>query len=199
MNLGVDVDFDGDIVLSNPSGQFVSSQPVTFNVQQNGLIFKQLQINRAEIVLPSTLQTDHIVTLNYRLSSTEAKPPEDTVPTLTATPANGAVTLNWTPVEKATGYNIKKGLRTGEDAQIMDAKVQGTSFVDKPLDNGTTYYYWVSASIPDKIGQNSNEASATPAALPELVSAASRKAHGTVDYDISITKPSTKGSPAGVP
>ena len=70
-----------------------------------------------------------------------------------------------------------------------------TSFADDKLINGTKYYYWVSASIPNQIDQNSNEASATPAALPELVSAASRKAHGTVDYDISITKPLTKGPP----
>ena len=61
------------------------------------------------------------------------------------------------------------------------------------LINDTTYYYWVSASIAEQIDQNSNEASATPVALPELVSAASRKTHGDTDYDIPMSKMVTPG------
>ena len=192
-NPSVDVVFDRDIVVSDRSGErLLATQPVTFNVQQKGFRFGDLQINRAEIVLPSTLKPNQTITLNYRLSSTaEAKAPgppltAGSVPTLTATPANGAVTLSWTPVAGATGYNIKRELISGQPPEIFKAGIQGTSYVDPNLTNGTTYHYWIFASGPWGIGADSNQASATPAATPKLVSAASRKAHGTVDYDIPI-------------
>ena len=183
------------VVNSKNSGmEVLFDEPVTVNVQRNGLKLDKLQINRVEIVLPTNLQKGDTVILNYRLRPTEAQATNDTVPTLTATPANGAVTLNWTPVSGATGYNIKRGLISGQPAQIADARVQGTSYVDSSLVNGTTYYYWVSASGPWGIGVDSKEASAKPVALPELKSAASRKTHGTVDYAIPIFD-STDASP----
>ena len=105
------------VVNSTNSGMEVFfDQSATVNVQRNGFKFgyNDLQINRVEIVLPSKLQKDKTVTLNYRLRPTGAEPAKDPVPTLTATPADRAVTLNWWPVEKATGYNIKRGLISGQ-------------------------------------------------------------------------------------
>jgi hypothetical protein len=157
------------------------------------------------------------ITLNYRLKFTPEKPVlpgedkiptgEDGIPTLIATPANGAVTLNWTPVSGATGYNIWMGTNAGDNNgsvakiaahehwNMVAAGVRHTSYVhnNPPLMNGWEYSYVVSASGKWGIGEDSNEASATPAARPELVSAALRKTHGTVDYDIPITglKPGT--------
>ena len=114
------------VVNSKNSGMTVLfDQPAAVNVQRNGLKFNNLQINRVEIVLPNELQKGQTITLNYRLRPTEARPTQDTVPNLTATPANGAVTLNWTPVSGATGYNIKRGLISGQPAQIVKAGVQG--------------------------------------------------------------------------
>lgn len=162
-------------------------QPTTVKVQRNGLKSGSLQINRVEIVLPSQLQKGQTVTLNYRLRPTEARAtPGDTIPALTATPGNTLVTLNWSPVSGATGYNIKKGLVSGQHPQILNAEIQGTSYVDSDLTNATNYYYVVSASGPWGTGGDSNEASATPAALPQLVSAVSRKTHGATDYEIPI-------------
>src|SRR6201999_3938594 len=99
------------------------------------------------IVLPSTLQVDQTITLNYRLRFTAEKPApaaENKIPTLIATPANGSVTLNWTPVPGATGYNIMMGTNAGDNGSVAEiaahehtnivaAGVRRTSYVDNNL------------------------------------------------------------------
>jgi hypothetical protein len=205
--------FDGHILFTDRSGQLVRAQPVNVNVQQNGFKLDKLQINRAEIVLPSTLQVDQTITLNYRLSFTAEKlasAAENKIPTLIATPANGSVTLNWTPVPGATGYNIMMGTNAGNDGPVAEigahehtnivaAGVRRTSYVDNNLTNGWKYYYVVLPSFGGKIGEeNSNEVLARPTVRPELKSAASRKTHGTVDYDVPIFDSPSDGGSASV-
>jgi hypothetical protein len=81
---------------------------------------------------------------------------------LTATDGNSYVTLNWTTVEGATGYNVKRSTVSNGPYTTVANNVYGTSFNDTDVVNGTTYYYVVTALKDGEESENSNEASATP-------------------------------------
>jgi hypothetical protein len=82
---------------------------------------------------------------------------------LTATAGDSLVTLSWTAVDGAVGYNVKRSITAGGPYTTIATNVTGTSYIDNTVTNGTTYYYVVTAV--DGSGSesaNSNEASATP-------------------------------------
>jgi hypothetical protein len=83
---------------------------------------------------------------------------------LVATGGDAKVTLTWTAVTDATGYNVKRATTAGGPYTTIASNVTGTSYVDTGLANGTTYYYVVTAITTDGESGNSNEASATPQA-----------------------------------
>jgi hypothetical protein len=85
---------------------------------------------------------------------------------LTATAGDSQVTLSWTAVSDATGYNIKRSTTAGGPYTNVGSNVSGTSYVDSSVTNGTTYYYVVTALNGTAESANSNEASATPVASP---------------------------------
>jgi hypothetical protein len=84
---------------------------------------------------------------------------------LTAIEGDSQVTLSWNAVEGAAGYNVKRSTAAGGPYTTIATKVTGTTYADKAVTNGITYYYVVTAG--DGSGNesaNSNEASATPQA-----------------------------------
>jgi len=103
---------------------------------------------------------------------------------LTAKAGNAQVSLNWTAVSGATSYKVKRGTSSG--GEVVLTTVSTNSFTDTPLNNGSTYFYVVSAvgscsSNPEST--NSSEVSATPTQPP-------------ADFTISSTSPSTVTPPA---
>ena len=89
--------------------------------------------------------------------------PIDTA-TLTATPQDKQVQLEWTSVENAKSYNVYRSLTSGGPYTKVAESIN-LSYVDNGLTNDTTYYYVVTAI--DEFGNEgpySNEASATPTA-----------------------------------
>ncbi|WP_371364507.1 hypothetical protein SRRS_51930 [Sporomusa rhizae] len=84
---------------------------------------------------------------------------------LTATAGDAKVTLNWNAVTGATGYNVKRSTTAGGPYTTIASNVSGTSYVDSPLTNGTTYYYVVTAITANGESGPSNEAPATPQAV----------------------------------
>ncbi|SHH83886.1 hypothetical protein SAMN02745823_01126 [Sporobacter termitidis DSM 10068] len=87
-------------------------------------------------------------------------------PTLTATPGDAQVILNWTSVPDAASYNVYRSTTPGGPYTQVAADVTGTTYTDTGLTNGTAYYYVVTAV--DSSGAESgysNEASATPAGV----------------------------------
>lgn len=112
------------------------------------------------------------------LNSVEMYTPAITTPSaptnLTAAAGNAKVDLSWTGVDGATSYNIKRSTTSGGPYEtIGTADGTATSYTDTTHDyngktytveNGTTYYYVVSAVVSGVEGTDSNEASAMPEA-----------------------------------
>lgn len=83
---------------------------------------------------------------------------------LTAGTGDSQVTLSWSAVTGATGYNVKRSTTAGGPYTTVGSNVAGVIHVDTGLTNGTTYYYVVTALNGTNESGNSNEASATPVA-----------------------------------
>jgi fibronectin type 3 domain-containing protein len=90
---------------------------------------------------------------------------------LAATAGNAQVSLSWTPATGVKGYSLQRAtVSTGMFAQI--AAPAGTTYTDKSVKNGVTYFYSVSAV--NESGQNVSSAQVaakpvaptTPAAPP---------------------------------
>jgi hypothetical protein len=85
-----------------------------------------------------------------------------TAPTdLSATPGNAQVNLSWTATPGATGYIVRRAtVNGGPYADIAAPAV--SAFADTGLNNGTTYYYVVSATNNFGASVNSSQVAATP-------------------------------------
>jgi parallel beta-helix repeat protein len=106
--------------------------------------------------------------------SNEANATPATLPTqplnLTATAGNQQVTLAWDPPgfnggSSITNYRIYRGTTSGGEIFLIEVG-NVTGYVDTGLVNGQTYHYMVSAVNAIGEGPKSNEASATPVAIP---------------------------------
>ena len=82
---------------------------------------------------------------------------------LTATAGNQQVSLAWTASTGATSYNVKRGTTSGGPYTTLSSPT-GATYTDSGVNNGTTYYYVVTAVNANGQSANSNQASATPSA-----------------------------------
>jgi hypothetical protein len=81
---------------------------------------------------------------------------------LTASPGNAQVMLNWGASTGASSYNVKRSTTSGGPYTIIATGVTSTSYSNTGLANGTTYHYVVSAVNSFGESPNSGQASATP-------------------------------------
>lgn len=92
--------------------------------------------------------------------------PSAAVTDLTATYNNGQIGLSWPAVAGAASYNVYRSIISGGPYQLLDGSVTGTSFTDNTFTNGATYYYIVTADLPEGEGSPSPERSVlTPPAI----------------------------------
>ncbi|PIE92114.1 hypothetical protein CO726_28245 [Bacillus fungorum] len=70
-------------------------------------------------------------------------------------------TLNWKAVNSETTYNIKRSTNKGGPYITIATNVTGTSYTDLDVENGSTYFYTVSAQNTAGESENSNEISLT--------------------------------------
>lgn len=88
---------------------------------------------------------------------------------LVATAGDTKITLSWSAVSGATGYNVKRSTTAGGPYTTIASNVTGTSYEDDNVVNGTTYYYVVTVIGANGESANSNEASATPKASSKAI------------------------------
>ncbi|MHA6529717.1 Kelch repeat-containing protein [Paenibacillus sp. BAC0078] len=81
---------------------------------------------------------------------------------LTASGGQQVINLNWTAADGASGYEVKRSTTTGGPYTTIASNVQGTTFADKNVENGKTYYYVVTVNTSSGENGTSNEANATP-------------------------------------
>jgi len=93
--------------------------------------------------------------------------PPDAPAGISATSGNGQVTLNWTPVARATSYNVYRGTSPNhQTATPVAAGVPSPPYLNSGLTNGTVYYYKVAAVNAGGEGPRSDEVSANPEGPP---------------------------------
>ncbi len=108
---------------------------------------------------------------------------------LSATAANGAVSLAWTAVSGATSYNVYRATASGAlGTKTKIGAATATAYLDSTATNGTTYYYQVTAANGGGESGGSNEASAKPLATlpptaPTGVAAAAASAKVTISWN----------------
>jgi fibronectin type 3 domain-containing protein len=95
---------------------------------------------------------------------------------LEATPADGEVSLSWEAPDDAETYTVYRA--TESDVETTDPVAEGrteTSYTDTGVQNGTTYFYVVTA-VADEEGDPSGEAEGTPFAAPSGLEGTSQDA-----------------------
>ncbi len=103
-------------------------------------------------------------TNSTEVSATPLAPPA--APTgLAATAGDSKVALSWSASATATNYYVKRSLTSGSGYTTVATNASLT-FTNTGLNNGTTYYYVVSAVNASGEGANSTEVNATPLAPP---------------------------------
>ncbi|MVO99727.1 S-layer homology domain-containing protein [Paenibacillus lutrae] len=84
---------------------------------------------------------------------------------LSAKAGDASVTLEWSEVQFATGYEVYRSTLSGDYGEPVHSVSSAVhSFVDTGLTNAATYYYVVKATSPAGDSEISNELSATPIA-----------------------------------
>ena len=84
---------------------------------------------------------------------------------LTVTTNYTQIGLTWSVVQGAIAYNLKRTADTNSSYTTI-ATLNGTSYIDTNVDNGTTYYYVVSALNPGGESTNSLAISVTQPLAP---------------------------------
>lgn len=84
---------------------------------------------------------------------------------LSATPGSGRVTLAWTAVHGASSYTVRRATDPAGPFETL-AGPAGESYADSGVDNGTTYYYAVTALNPGGESVPSAPVSAVPIGAP---------------------------------
>ncbi|HEU4753076.1 MAG TPA: S8 family serine peptidase [Armatimonadota bacterium] len=85
---------------------------------------------------------------------------------LTARASDGRVTLSWTASAGAATYRVKRASASAGPYALIASGVTGTTYTDVTVQNGTTYYYRVSAVGPGGESLDTTVVSATPRLEP---------------------------------
>ena len=144
----------------------------------DGTTFIPLATTNADTLVYSDTGLAASTTFSYRVCASNAG--GNSVPTntasattlalaptaLQATAGNAQVTLSWSAVAGASGYNVKRATISGGPYTTIAGSVTTTGYIDSSVTNGTTYYYVVAAVNPGGESANSAQVTATPQSPP---------------------------------
>lgn len=119
-------------------------------------------------------------------------PPIDNEIKLSALAGNEEVKLNWNTVTGATYYEVYMATKQGGFAKQPTWEVSGSSFTVKKLTNGQTYHFLVKAGDGTGWSVESNQAKATPAAVPSAPTGVTAAA-GDQSATVTFIPPTDKG------
>ncbi len=109
---------------------------------------------------------------------------------VTVTPGDKQNALSWTAPTGATGYRVSRNT-TGTGVFTQIATPTTTNHTDKPLTNGTAYYYVVASSNGSCWSADSTVATGTPVCTPPAVPGALTATPG--DAKVSLSWVASKG------
>ena len=154
-----DVKLDGTVIgsfapLQSVSGYLPYSTNFTAAATTHTLAFMGTDLNGGD----NTLFLDNVAI--FLTSALPATPMG-----VTATPANGQISLSWTATPGATGYKVKRAMVSGGSYTTI-ASPATAGCLNTGLVNYATCYYVVSATNSLGESASSAEVSATPAIIP---------------------------------
>jgi hypothetical protein len=97
---------------------------------------------------------------------------------LTAAPCNSQALLNWIASAGASRYNVEYSLNNGGPYSVV-TNVGGTSFICSGLNNGTVYYFVITATNAIGVSAISSQVSVVPGTLNRLLWVASSSTAGS--------------------
>ena len=84
---------------------------------------------------------------------------------VSATPHNQIATVTWTAVPGAVSYSVARSASNAGPFTVVAPAVSATNYIDTGLQNGTTYFYQVTAKSITSQSPASTAVSVTPAAM----------------------------------
>ena len=113
---------------------------------------------------------------------------------ITATPADSKISLTWSNVPGALGYNVKMSLTNGGPYSVVAANILANRFTNTGLLNGSNYNYVVSTVLASGESPNSYQVNATPkSAMPAIITIA----NGSFESDPVVDGSYASLTPAG--
>ncbi|HEX3426043.1 MAG TPA: fibronectin type III domain-containing protein [Acidimicrobiales bacterium] len=111
---------------------------------------------------------------------------------VTASGGQGSVALSWSPPAATSGlavsYSVYRGAASGGESTLSLASgVTATSYTDRSVTAGTTYYYKVVATTSAGSSAPSNEASAIPSAAVAVPGAPVLSAQSSASKGVTLT------------
>ena len=88
----------------------------------------------------------------------------------TATAGDRKVTVEWEPVPNAASYRVKRATSENGPFEVVAENLTGTTHTDANVQNGTTYFYVISAIVGGAETPNSGPRQAAPTGLPGTIS-----------------------------
>lgn len=97
--------------------------------------------------------------------------PDNSPQGVSASGGKNQIALTWSALPGAVSYSVSRSSTTGGPYALVAESLKNTTFVDRGLSGGETYYYVVSATLPGGPGGASAEVSAyTSAGIPVVSS-----------------------------
>jgi hypothetical protein len=149
---------------------------ITGYVSPDGTNWAATDVGRIDAPVPDTIYVGLVVSSvtsklnnsvfsNVQITGGDGRAPS-VIPAapamLLASPGDGAVPLRWQASFGATGYTVHRSKFSGGPSETIASGVTGSSYTDKSVINGTTYYYTVTATNSAGTSGSSPADSATP-------------------------------------